>query len=146
MKGKTHLMLIADIAYKEAQRLGQGRFLLPPCSADYARKRAVEFRRVLAMYKEYQLSHGEQCWPWASERIVVKRYHMKKEGSIGMRMELEVRTYLELLLPLDHIFADVWTGVCPKDKEWGSNSNTVLSKDGEWEDTMDRLGWTRKQD
>lgn len=144
--GERHLDMIAGIANREAPRMGQGRFLLPPCSSDYARKRAVELRRVLELYKKARLSHGEQNWPWASERIVVKRYHRKKEGSIGMRMELEVRTYLELLLPLDHIFADVWTGICPKDKEWGSNSNTVLSKDGEWEDTMDRLGWTRKQD
>lgn len=142
----THLM-------RESQRGGQGRFLLPPCHMDEVRRRAEVLKQCLPAYPEaFARRHLE--WPWASVRILVRRFHTpvvsgvkEPEGSnddsgtvkltLNLRMGLGLRTYLELLLPPDHPNSGIWTGISPRDLEWGKSTRTVLSDKKE---TMSREG------
>lgn len=140
---------MAGIMANEALREGQGRFLLPPCPTEEARARADKLRELLDdRFVLTNTKTGEVIFgPWASTRILVRRSHspavseLEGDGNgalkIGVRMKLELRTYLELLLPPDHPKAGIWTGISPRDLEWGKSTRTVLSDKKE---TMSREG------
>lgn len=141
----------------ESQRGGQGRFFLPYHSKGGTRKCAERLRTQILICKD-ELGNLGYSWPWEKVRIVIRRFHpavgdigdvwdageeeRNKTLSSGIRREMELRIYLELLLPPDHPNFGIWTGISPRDLEWGRNPTTVLSQ-GEY--AQSRAGLMKKR-
>lgn len=128
--------IVQKIFLTESARNGQGRFRLPPCPMGVIRNRTINFNKQLPMFEREFRERGGH-WPWDRVRFLTRRSHSLKDEGTGLRMELELKAYLELLLPLDHPNANVWTGISPRDLEWGKSTRTVLSDKKE---TMSREG------
>jgi len=114
---------IAGILDREAGRAGQGRFLLfrsPSLPRAQAFRKAAKKILVENFSSDgfFPLPPG----PWDRKRILAKRFALPPASSPSgsLRLQVEFRIYLELLLPPLHPSSGVWTGIGPASREWGS--------------------------